>query len=251
VAQGSTSDGDEGADEYLELAREIRAEVARVAADDDAGTAALEEVFAGITDRERGRRAREVFDRLPVERQWAVVERVFDDDELAEALAGHRQALLAAAERRAVAAGVADGTRLDTVRVPTDGRLALGLFKEDDVATAAERGPSATTCVRRVELRSSDAPGAFQVIEDVFNPLGGYFVTADYDDATWRRDRLPGHAIVRPGSIVPEGAEARLDPVLHLGGRVDVEVDGDLRIGRLHLGWATLDGVDLFERAAR
>jgi hypothetical protein len=93
-------------------------------------------------------------------------------------------------------------------------------------------------------------PGEFTVLEDVFNPLGGYFVTGDYDESTWRRDRLPGHAVVRPGSTVPDGGGTRLEPVLYRGGRVDVEVDGDLREGLLHLGYASLDAVDVFEGAA-
>ena len=76
-------------------------------------------------------------------------------------------------------------------------------------------------------------------------------MTGAYDESTWRRDRLPAHAVVRPGSIVPDGGDKRLDPVLHRGGRVDVEVDGDLREGLLHLGYATLDEVDVFEGAAR
>ncbi len=188
-----------------------------------------------------------MFDRLPVEQQWAVIERLFDDEELAAALATHRDAVVAAAARRRVAEAVAEGDRLDTVRVPTDGRLVLGLFREADVRVGMERGASAATCARRLVLRSTTEPGEFQVIEDVFNPLGGYFVTAAYDESTWHRDRLPAHAIVRPGSIGPGG----LDPVLHRGGRVDVEVDGDLREGLLHLGYASLDEVDVFARGAR
>jgi hypothetical protein len=223
--------------------------VARVAADDDAGPDALEAVFAGITQRERALQARAVFDRLPAEQQWAVVERAFDDDELREALAGHREALVAAGARRRIAAAVADGERLDTVRVPTDGRLVLGLFREADVDAGRSRGAAATTCARRLVLRSTEEPGAFQVIEDVFNPLGGYFVTAAYDESTWHRDRLPAHAVIRPGSVVPDGGDRRLDPVLHRGGRGDVEVDGDLRAGLLHRGYASLDEVDVFDAA--
>jgi hypothetical protein len=240
VGRVSSSEGEDPDGAYLDLAREIKAEVARVAAEDDAGTAALEQVFSGITDRERRRIAREVFDRLPATEQWEVIERVFDDDELAAALSAFRSDLLAAAQRRAVAAAVAEGTRLDTVRVPAGGRLTLGLYRE-----------GAGNCARRVRLESLDEPGAFQVVDDVFNPDGDYFVTGAYDQSTFDRDRLPPHAVVRPGSIVPDGGGERLDPVLHLGGRVDVEVDGDLRVGRLHLGAATLDGVDVFEGAAR
>jgi hypothetical protein len=240
VAQVSTSEGEDPDGAYLDLAREIRAEVARVAAEDDAGTAALEQVFSGITDRERQRIARDVFDRLPATEQWAVIERVFDDEELAAALSAFREDLVSAAKRRAIAAAVAEGARLDTVRVPSGGRLTLGLYRE-----------GSGNCARRLRLQSLEEPGVFQVVDDVFNPDGDYFVTGSYDQSTFERDRLPAHAVVRPGSIVPDGGDQRLDPVLQLGGRVDVEVDGDLREGRLHLGAATLDGVDVFEGAAR
>ena len=240
MAQVSSSEGDDPDSTYLELAREIKAEVARVAADDDAGPAALEQVFSGITDRERQRIARGVFDRLPATEQWAVIERVFDDGELAAALGSFRSDLLAAAQRRALAAAVAEGPRLDTVRVPAGGRLTLDLHRE-----------GTGSCARRLRLQCLDVPGTFQVVDDVFNPDGDYFVTGAYEQSTFEGDRLPAHAVVRPGSIVPDGGDQRLDPVLHLGGRVDVELDGDLREGRLHLGAATLDGVDVFEGASR
>ena len=240
VAHVSSSEGDDPDSTYLELAREIKAEVARVAADDGTGTADLEQVFSGITERERQRIARDVFERLPTTEQWAVIERVFDDEELAGALSSFRSDLLAAAQRRALAAAVAVGTRLDTVRVPAGGRLMLDLYRE-----------GTGNCARRLRLQSLDVPGAFQVVDDVFNPNGDYFVTGAYDRSTFEHDRLPAHAVVRPGSIVPDGGDQRLDPVLHLAGRVDVEVAGELREGRLHLGAATLDGVDVFDGASR
>ncbi|MET0825858.1 MAG: hypothetical protein ABWZ89_05025 [Acidimicrobiales bacterium] len=61
-----------------------------------------------------------------------------------------------------------------------------------------------------------------------------------------RHDRLAAHALVRLGSIVPGADGPGLDPVLHLGGRVDVETQGELREGHLHLGFALLDDVDVF-----
>jgi hypothetical protein len=91
--------------------------------------------------------------------------------------------------------------------------------------------------------------GEFQVIEDVFNPGGGYFVTAEYSEETWRTsDRLPGHAIVRVGSIT-EGAAAAgpsFEPIVYPGGRVDFEVSGQPTAGRLHLGFAMLGDVGIF-----
>lgn len=231
---------------YLDLAREIQLEVARVAADGTAGTEALEAAFEGITRRERVRMAREVFDRLPAEEQWAVLERVLGDDELAEALAGVRAARLAAAERRSLAARLVTADRLDPRAVPEGERLALGLFREAEVDAGVRLGPAAASCARRLGLAATDRPGTFRVIEDVFNPGGGYFVTADYDEATWRaHDRLPAHALVRVGSL-DTGDPTRLEPVLHLGGRVDVETEGTARVGRLHLGYALVGDVEIF-----
>ena len=242
---GSDTRGDDA--QYLDLAREIQREVARVAADDDAGPEALEAVFDGITRRERLRVLRATFDRLPVDEQWAVLERVFGDDELTEALAGARAARVAAARRRDLAATVATGDRLDTRAVPDGESLVLGLFREADVRAGIARGPGSANCVRRLVLSATAEAGAFRVIEDVFNPDGGYFVTPEYDEAFWLgHDRLSAHGVVRPGSLVVTGDGPVLDPVLHLGGRVDVEADGELREGHLHLGFALLAGVDVF-----
>jgi hypothetical protein len=244
---GSDTHGDDA--QYLDLAREIQREVTRVAADESSDPEALDAVFEGITRRERLRVLRETFDRLPATEQWAVLERTFADDELAEALAGARAARLAAAQRRERAAMVTTGERLDTLAVPADELIVLGLFLEPDVRGGIARGPGSTNCVRRLVLKATavaDA-GAFQVIEDVFNPRGGYFVTPRYDEAFWRsHDRLAAHALVRLGSIVPSADGPGLDPVLHLGGRVDVETQGELREGHLHLGFALLDDVDVF-----
>jgi hypothetical protein len=92
-------------------------------------------------------------------------------------------------------------------------------------------------------LRATDDPGVFGVVEDVFNPRGGYFVTAQYDEQTWRtNDRFEGHTVVRAGAINATGFE----PVLYPGGRVDFETDGHAREGRLHLGFAMLGDYDLF-----
>ena len=116
--------------------------MARVAADGSSGTEALDAAFDGITRRERVRVARETFDRLPAEEQWAVLERVFGDDELAEALAGARAARLAAAQRRDRAGRlVTSGDRLDPRAVPDGERLVLGLFREAEVGAGVRPGP--------------------------------------------------------------------------------------------------------------
>jgi hypothetical protein len=240
----------EDARPYLDLAREIQREVARVAADGSAGPGALAEVFDGIDQRERARTARAIFDRLPPDQQWAIIERVFGDEEIGRLLADQRAALVAEAPRmleRATALRTAQAARaLDVREVPRDEQVSLGLFRETDVRAAVPRGHRAANCARRLVLSACE-PGAFRVIEDVFNPEGDYFVTAEYDEETWRAsDRLPAHAIVRPGSLTEARGDRALDPVLHLGGRVDFSVDGELRQGRLHLGFALFGDQDVF-----
>ncbi len=173
-----------------------------------------------------------------------MLERTFGDVELSAALAGAREEQLVSARRREVRlALVAADDRFDTRRLPQGERLTLGLFREADVAVAIDRGARATNAARRLGLKATAEAGALQVIEDVFNPGGGYFVTREYDEVTWRdHDRLPAHAVVRVGSLV--GTE--LDPSLHLGGRVDIELEGQARPGRLHLGFALVGDVELF-----
>jgi hypothetical protein len=89
--------------------------------------------------------------------------------------------------------------------------------------------------------------GRFQVVEDVFNPNGSYFVTGAYTAEMWRdHDRLEPHAVVRVGAITPGEPAPSLAPVLHPGGRVDVEIDGRAIPGSLHLGFAMVGDVDIF-----
>jgi hypothetical protein len=227
---------------YLELAREIHAEVARVAADPSAHGDLLTELIDRIPEDRRLEVAQSIFDRLPAERQWEIVERVFGDDEIAAHLAGERDRLRAVAEREHRRAAVRDAGVLDTRTIAAGEELTLGLFREHDVRPALGRGHAAATCARRLVLRSA-GDGSFRVIEDTFNPSGGYFVTAEYDEQTWREhERLDGHTIVRVGSTT----DGLFEPVLFPGGRVDVEVGGVATAGRLHLGFAMLSGLDLF-----
>ncbi|HSK98289.1 MAG TPA: hypothetical protein VK891_16800 [Euzebyales bacterium] len=249
----------EDAQPYLDLARTIRREVERVADDTTVQADALAELIDDLPRQERLRVAQAVFDRLPPERQWEIIARVFGDEELAALLETERAARLDEARRTAAARALADDVRahhrLDTRCVPAHGVLTLGLFREADVRAAVARGHLSSTCARRLMLRAVGEPGTFQVIEDVFNPRGGYFVTAQYDEDTWRAsDRLRGHAVVRAGSITTseDGARsadrssvARFEPVLYPGGRVDFEIGGRLREGRLHLGFAMLGDHEL------
>ena len=235
---------------FLDLARAIRNQVARVADDTSSTVETLDEVIEQIPLQERLRVSRAIFDRLPPERQWEVVERVYGDEEIKTMLEAERAARLDQARRTADARALADmvhaQNRLDTCAVPAHGLLTLGLFRETDVRAAVARGHTSDRCARRLALRATGKPGVFQVIEDVFNPTGGYFVTAEYDEDTWRTyDRLRGHTVVRAGSISANEDGPSFEPVLYPGGRVDFETDGRLLEGRLHLGFAMLGDHDL------
>lgn len=231
---------------FLELAREIRLEVARVVDDDTADAAAIAAAIGRIPEDERRRVLAGVFDRLPVEAQWTVLERAFGDDEVRRLLADHREERLASLRRTEAARTAAHAARLDR-RLALDAvapgvEVVVGLFREDDVGPAVSRGEASSVCARQVTFRSTD-DGRLRVLDDVFNPRGGYFVTTEYDERTWRDERLPAHALVRLGAALAGGA---LEPALYPAGRVDVEVDGEILVGRLHLGFATLDGIEVF-----
>lgn len=234
---------------YLDLAREIHAEVTRVAAEGVSDAETLAETIRRIPERERDEVVRAVFDALDTETQWAVIERAFGDEEIRAYLADRRDERLAVARRDAQHAALLRTARLehrlDTAGVPVGALLTLGLFREADVHGAVRRGHRSATCARRLVLRAFE-PARFRVVEDVFDPLGSYFVTADYDERMWRADRLPSHAVVRVGSIGVDGSGAMFEPVLYPGGRVDVDVAGRCIEGRLHLGFAMLDERDVF-----
>lgn len=231
---------------FLELAREIRLDVAQVVADDTADGAAIAAAIGRIPEEERRRVLADVFERLPVEAQWTVLERAFGDEEVRRLLADHREERLATLRRTEAARTVVNAARLDRRlalgQLVPGVEVVVGLFREDDVGAAVARGAASSACARQVTLRSVDA-GRLRVLDDVFNPRGGYFVTSEYDEQTWRTERLTAHALVALGSA---GADGRLDPVLYPAGRVDVEVDGEILVGRLHLGFATLDGIEVF-----
>jgi hypothetical protein len=237
---------------FLELAREIHAEVARIAADPSAHGDLLVELMDRIPREERMRLAQAIFDQLPPERQWAIIEDLYGDEEISAYLEAERSVRLAEArrdrERLDVARSARVERRLDTRDVARNEVLTLGLFREHDARAAVSRGHASSTCARRLVLTST-GDGTFQVIEDVFNPSGGYFVTAEYSEDTWRtEDHLPGHAVVRIGSIVEGAAGSSFDPVVYPGSRVDFETAGHQVRGRLHLGFAMLSDVDIFVR---
>ena len=235
---------------YLDLAREIQAEVARVAADPDAHGETLTELIDRIPDEKRMEFAQGVFDRLPPDQQWAVVARVFGDDEIRTYLEAERAARLAHArggtDRQELCRLARERHELDTRRVAAGERLTLGLFREADVGAAVKRGHLSTTAARRLVLRAlGDA--RFQVLEDTFNPSRGYFVTGDYSEDTWRQhERLEGHVVIRVGSITDGETGPSFEPVVYPRGRLDVELGGRAAPGRLHLGFAILGDLDVF-----
>ncbi|HEX7132920.1 MAG TPA: hypothetical protein VF228_10105 [Iamia sp.] len=239
----------EGLRPYLELAREIRAEVERVATGAPDAAADLGAAFEAVPRRERERVARAVFARLEPDEQWAVLAQVFDDDEIRTYLDEAHQARLDELERRrtdldqarvARAAG-----RIELDALPPGVELTLGLFRLADVPAALPRGRRSTVCARQIVVRTTTA-GVVHVLQDVFNPQRGFFVTPDYDEAVWATERLASHDRVRLGSSPSGVPDDAIEPALYPGGRVDVEVDGTLRPGRLHLGFALIGGEDVF-----
>lgn len=241
IRTGSPSD--------LELAREIRREVERFVADDAADVASLSDALDAIPRREQLAMARQVFDRLEPAQQWAVLERLLGDDGLRESLGEEQRTRLAEFRRQAnaadVVAAVVDGSRLDLSDVPVDTEVVLGLFRPEDVRGAAGRGRLSDVCARQLVLRTSGEPGAFRVVDDVFNPRGGLFVSAAYDLSVWEAERLDGHSTVRIGSLADGPGGSDLEPVLYQGARVDVGVGDEMRPGHLLLGWVTIAGIEV------
>jgi hypothetical protein len=224
--------------------------------DEVVDSTALVEAIEAIPRRERSEIARRVFDRLSAAEQWAVIERVFDDEDVRNALQAHRDAIALDAQRVATRDGVVANARvagrLDTTCVKPGERVAIGLFREGDVHAAISRGSASSTVARRLVLRAVDNHGTFQVVEDVYNPAGGYFVTAAYDESTWRTsDRLDAHARVRVGSFTGIGDDWSFEPAIVPGGRFDVDVAGEVRTGPLHVGYVVLGDVDLFAARGR
>ena len=231
----------------VELAREIQAGVAQVGAEVGGGDALVEALNA-VPRRELAKIARQVFDRLPLDRQWAVIERVFDDDEMRSALVDVRQDRLARLERRRFARALVEGAqvaRVDLRRLAAASPVTVGLCTERDAGDAVARGHLYASCARRIDARH-ETDGLLRVVRDLFNPLGGYFVTRSYDEATWSDERLAAHTLVRIGSVTRSPGRPAFEPVLYAGGRADFEIDGRLVAGRLHVGYLTVEDVDLF-----
>jgi hypothetical protein len=230
-----------------ELARQIRRAVDRFVDDDAADPSSLAAALDALPRQELAAMARAAFDRLEPLQQWAVLERVLGEPGAVDALAVDQRDRLGSLRRRVAAANVVaaavSGDVIELAAVPGGSELALGLFRPADVRAASGRGPSSDVVARRLVLLSTTTPGTFRVVDDEFNPHGGLFVSADYDLAVWRSEQLDPHSSVRLGSLV--GADS-LEPVLRWGTRVDVIAGERVLPGRLHLGWATIDDVEVF-----
>ena len=103
----------EGLLPYLDLARQIRSEVDRFVADEADDLDSLADALAAIPDRQRATIARDVFDRLPADLQWALLERAFPDDELRDLLDAERARRLEVARRDAATADLVARRRSD------------------------------------------------------------------------------------------------------------------------------------------
>jgi len=237
----------EGSRPYLGLAREIHAEVERAVADPVGDLDELAEVIARMPRDARLEAVLAAFRGLPAGEQWDLLAELFDDAELRDALTVEHERRLAAARRtlrlRTVLAVVDERRLLDTRDLPPGEDLTVGLFREVDVRAALRRGSASTAVARRLVLRTTDEPGRLLVLADLFNPANGLYVTPDYDEVVWREERLAPNTSVCVGTSSDGGA---VEPLIHPGGRLDIEVAGATRRSRLHVGAATIGDVDLF-----
>ena len=232
---------------YLGLAREIHEEVERAVADPTGDLDELAEAIARWPLDARLDAVAAAFRSLPGPEQWDLLIELFDDDELRAALAVEHERRLGEARRTlrlaTVRAAVTERRLIDTRDLPAGEDLAIGLFREVDVRTALPLGAASTAVARRLVLRATDEPGRLLVMADLFNPANGLFVTPAYDEVVWRTERLEPNTLVAVGTATEGGP---FEPVIHPGGRLDIEADGATRRSRLHVGAATIGDVDLF-----
>ena len=220
---------------YLELAQQIHAEIERVTSDPTVDLGELADAFDRWPREARHAAVTSAFGELAPTTRWEILARLFGDDELRAALAIEH-------ERAVVRARIATASALDTLLLPAGEELVIGLFREVDVRAALARGSASTAVARRLVLRTTGEPGRLLVVEDVFNPERGLFVTRDYDESTWRAERLDSYAVVTVGAAIGEA----LQPVIYPGGRLDIATADGIRIGRLHTGFVTVGGADVF-----
>ena len=232
----------------LRLAREIRRHAEQLVADDLGDPETFAQVIAALPEQERERMLLDTFRRLSPDTQWSIIEHAFGDEQIRAHLRAERDARLALVTRNAARSEVVMAARaagkLETSTVATGDELTVGLFRESQARAAVARGKQAANCARRVVL-VHEAGTVYRVLEDVFNPFSGYFVTPEYDHQTWERERLEPHCLVEVGSAETAPA-AVFEPVLFRGGRFDVKVADTIRAGKLHVGFLLLGDMDVF-----
>lgn len=236
---------------YLGLAREIRDAVERFVQDDAATADSLGAALGSIPEREMAQVADSVFAQLSPSEQWAVLGSAIGDDRLQALVAQAHDARIADLRRRAAAQAIVDTARadgeLDLRRIAPGTEVTLRLFRPEDVAAVLGRGSHSDVCARELLLVATSVPGRFRVLADRFNPRRGLFVTAAYDEAVWATERLHGHTEARIGSL---GADGSVHPVVRPGTRLDIEVDDEVREGRLHVGALVVEDRDVFATAS-
>lgn len=234
------------------LAREIRGAVERFVADDAADPASLAAALDALPRQELAAVARVAFDGLSPVQQWAVLERALGDRAAVDALTDEQRGRMAGLREQvrtaATAAAAVQHGALELSALPAGIELRLGLFRASDVRAAASRGRESDVCARALTLVATSKSGRFRVIDDEFNPRGGLFVSGEYDLDVWNAERLASNSLVEVGALLGDDAPS-LEAVLRRGARVDVVVNGVASVGRLHLGWATIGGIEAFAAA--
>ena len=242
---GDVTEADEP---VLRLAREIRTRAEQLVADDLGDPETFAQLISALPERERERMLLDAFQRLSPDTQWAIIEHAFGDDEIRAYLRSQRDVRLAqvtrGAARTAVVLAARLAGRLDTSTVELGDELTVGLFRESQARAAVARGRHAANCARRLVL-VHEGDATYRVVEDVFNPYSGYFVTREYDHQTWETERLEPHALVKVGSATT-GGTATFEPLLFEGGRFDVQVADTNRVGTLHVGFLLVGDMDVF-----
>ena len=222
----------EGVRPYLGLAREIHDEVERAVADP---TGDLDEL-AGRDRRVARRRARSTRSSTAFRgaaRRRAVGRSspsLFDDDELRAALAVEHERRRGRAARRTPAAAAVRG-RASTTRRARHARRRRpartspsGCSARSTCAPPCRAGRRRRPCARRLVLRATGEPGRLLVLDDVFNPADGPVrdrrTTTRRSGATERLEPNTSCASARRPTAAP------FEPVVHPGGRLDVETAG-------------------------
>ncbi|MDB5164164.1 MAG: hypothetical protein JWS12_782 [Candidatus Saccharibacteria bacterium] len=236
---------------YIELAREIQDNIARIAMTGTAQDAALVELFDSIGREARQEAARNVFSTLSLENRWHIIATVFSDDEIKTALELQHESLHRQAARKNYYAEIAreaqEHNRLDLLNLDFGVPLVLGLFRSAEVAQVVRTGKKSQICARRLSLLSTNDKGVFQVINDEFNPHGSFRIGADYNEEIWRKqERFDGHSLIRPGFQLENSDSLQFQSALYVESRVDFQSNNQTHTGLLSLGYAVVGDYDVF-----